>query len=789
MNNYYQIYIEQTLQLASTIVIKSTDSADSINNYVTAINGANAVDAVRPETWKYYLNLAGQYHFTDSLMKVISLDTLEEIVFSKENLVFHKATARGYAYGTRQYRQLVSQYPEQEMLILGILYPVDINIAIAAKDGAILGHPPNLVEDNEYSLISNLQTWINGYKARWFDPTNGNPNFSLSDDLYVAASLGIMYLNLVPAILNLRLEACRTNQAHSFHIRQYLASHGFLDVYLDTLTKRQALFFYRNIAYIERNVGKQATFEWLVEHIMTERFLPIAEYTMRHDVSNQPVDLYPTPLFKKTQLNFGVQSDTLRPIDLDTLLLKEDRVAKGNEDVRSANKEVIQSLIENSLANVLDTKVLESSVIDRSNSSPYKLADILLNHWIFLGQRGNYTAVVNVENPKTGEHILVTVKDAFVLAWYVLCKSIGTDLEIIPSVIARRVQRFQNNGMTPVTVDDLLSVVDSKIVPRSVAVEALSVQPQIGNIISTEAFYEKCQELYHAAQVQRGLIALQEDMRASGMVHEMMDRIYSDNVIYLAPSGTTFASWFAERNITVDQLNSIELTSLYKDLVAQSTGANLHVGQTLQELQTSMIKMLTQLSSYSVQFVAEVNGANLTETDWPGVRLGDLKYSTDSHVYIPDSGDDFGSIAYLGFHRVEYDLHGDWAEPHVHIPYTQSVQLDTSIDLEFNPIGEIVTYRHLLTRVELSAKQPFEANWRHIPPFFGIDSYLQLPIDQQQMFKDLYSNGYMGIDNIALISLADIIINPVLNDFGPIDYSVSLTREITDRLLGTAYHP
>lgn len=201
-NNHYTLYIEQVLQLAETIVIKSTDSAEALNRYVADYYGSFMVDTTNPKSWKYYMNISGQYHETDTEMTVVSMDTLEPIVFSKETLALHRATARAYAYGTRQYRELVSQYPNQEMLILGILYPVDIDTAIAADNGQILGYPPGLVEENEYSFIVKLQAWINGYIGRWV-----NTQYGLSDELYPATWLGIMYLQLVPTILNIRLEA------------------------------------------------------------------------------------------------------------------------------------------------------------------------------------------------------------------------------------------------------------------------------------------------------------------------------------------------------------------------------------------------------------------------------------------------------------------------------------------------------------------------------------------------------------------------------------------------------
>lgn len=171
-SNYYQLYINQTLQLAETIVIKSATTAETLNQQIYGDSGGLALISTDPTTWKYYLNLAGQYHPVDQVMTVISMDTQGEIIFNRENLLIHLATARAYAYGTRAYIDLVGRYPNQEQLILGILYPTDMATAIAADDGAILSYPADYVESNEHSLIPKLQQWINIYKehGKWKVP-------------------------------------------------------------------------------------------------------------------------------------------------------------------------------------------------------------------------------------------------------------------------------------------------------------------------------------------------------------------------------------------------------------------------------------------------------------------------------------------------------------------------------------------------------------------------------------------------------------------------------------------
>lgn len=725
------------MQLAETIVIKSSDSVLSINKFVTDYHGISSVDTLYPKTWKYYLNISGEYHFTDIEMKVVSLDTLETIVFSKENFKVHRATARNYVYGTRPYLELIAQYPQQEMLILGILYPTDIDIAIEAKDGAILAYPPNLVEENEYSLISNLQKWINGYKIRWV-----NQQFGISDPLYPATSLAIMYLNLVPAILSYRLEACKTNEIHSFHIFQYLSSHGLLDSYVDSMTRKQSLFFYRNIAYIERNAGKRDIFEWLVEHIMTERGLPLAEYVMRHDLSNQPTDVYPTLSFHKNAINSSYSIETIATDTLLQILSKEDKSARSNTLYKEEHLATMQTAMENSLSNVVLTKIVESSIIDHSNSSPYSMEEILINHWLFLSTNGLYKAFIGITNPRTGERIPLTVKDAYIFVWYVFCKSINIDLVFIPKLFAKRVQRIDGAMSVPTSdgaIDDIMSAVDSKLVNRATAVKAVSLQPTIEPIISTEAFYNLCAKIYTSAQLQRSIVAYQEHAVGRAMVHGMISRVYSDNICSIADGNVRYVDWFDDRNIIVSNLNNADMGAMYLDLVRESTGLALTTTNSLKDLQTAMIKMLTQLSSYSIQVIGEINNTDIKQTDWTVVRVGDIDAKNKMHTYHPMATVEPSDIQCKSKCMLSYDIDANKIDSNISIRQSTISRFDITVKPKMHQAMDSwkVRVRTVPTYAKLQNDVP--KNNEGIIPVSGLDIFLPLTNLERSTIKDIYT--------------------------------------------------
>ena len=153
-------YVNDTIILTRSLTIKSEITADRINKAVIRAYGSDSVDLSSPRTWKYYLNICGKYHFTDTMMRVLSLDTLQEIDFTAANMKIHTATAQAYQYGSRYYFSLVRKYPEQEMLILAITNPADMDQAVNRPDGSVLAYYSKYVEEQESTLIYELEQYI-----------------------------------------------------------------------------------------------------------------------------------------------------------------------------------------------------------------------------------------------------------------------------------------------------------------------------------------------------------------------------------------------------------------------------------------------------------------------------------------------------------------------------------------------------------------------------------------------------------------------------------------------------
>lgn len=625
--NYYNLYISSVLDLAQTIVIKSEESATAINSYLKMIYGDSIVDQYEPQTWKYYQNICGQYHVTDKIITVTSLDTLEKITFSTENLKVHRATSKAYQFGTRLYIELLALHPSQEQLILGILYPAEMDHALSSVDGTILSYPKYLIESNELTFIEKLNKAIEVYKIRWH-----NPQFGLTDSLYSAAHLGLLYLYLVPLILNIRLAACKTNEAHSYHVRQYLASHGMLDIFLDNLTLKQTLFLYRNIAYIERNSGKQEIFELLVRNLMTERNLPLAEFVMKHNDLNMTDNYYPTVSFTKNNINSTYSETADVTYNLSQILDKEDFLNPGNKEYREEHESSILMKFNNSLSNTLGTKLLDSSIVDYTDATPYTLQNILLNQWLDLSSKGIYKVYATFKNPRTGSNLTLIAEDAYIYFMYAFARSLGSDILRVPEFIALRAQRIP----AP-TVDELMSIVDSSYISRDIAQDIINSQPEVPPdkpIISVEAFYDLSKKIFDAGQAQVVLMGKQEHFFRRGLVYNMICRMYSDSKIHFNAEGQLYSDWLIQKELPSTDFTQSEYQALYSSIFESATGGNSNITDSLKNLQRSMLKIFKQLSSYSIQFVSYINDSGIKVLNWGMIRLGDRKTKQLAKTYF-----------------------------------------------------------------------------------------------------------------------------------------------------------
>jgi hypothetical protein len=607
MSTLYQIYHESVVKLAATLVVKDEATCEVINSWLSQLGYEVLAD--RPETWKYYLNLSGRYHPTDTRMKVTSMDTHEEIDFTRENMDIHRATWREYRYGSRYYKELVARYPEQDMLIHGILNPVDMAKAIDAPDHSILYYDASLVESRETNLIPELQHWITAQFVRW-----ANDDYRINNSLFIAARLALVFMSLPGAIKSIRLANCRTNRAHSYHIRRYLASFGPLDQYYNEMNEAQRLYFYRNIRYLMRNNGKAEIFHELVKKVLTDRNFPLAEYTMQHNDADLALNSDPQIQYLRESIN-GIAAalgedikDTREVLDLQRTL------ARSNPEENIDAEVYIPQLMTRSLASEVETKVLESNVLDLKESEPYTLSEVLLNHWIYLADSGRYRTVLSLQLPNGGDTLKLTMKEAFIVYQYLFMLRLGVEMIKIPRVQAKRVRRLP----LP-TFEELRSITTTAVTSDAFIHEALKHNVSITDYVSVDAFLKACQQIQERMLSHRDLYVYREDMLQYAEIKQMTDRFYADIPVDM-DHGQLYPEWLRDRGLTFEGYPPAILDEIMLSILNQATGLELRTSQSLKDIQRAMLDIMSQLSSYSVHYIQQINEDAVVMFDWPHLR-------------------------------------------------------------------------------------------------------------------------------------------------------------------------
>lgn len=719
-DNSFQVYLNSVLTLAQTLIIKSDYVAQRVNDRLLQFQEYET-DADKPETWKYYMNLAGEYHPTDTMMQVVSSDNLDVIDFTSANLAIHKNTARDYQFGTRQYGELLAKYPSQEDVILGVLYPVDKATAIAAPDHTILGYPVNAIESNEYTLINSLQDWTTIYFKRYY-----NEQYNISDSLYYGVIMSIYYMMLVPLILTERLKRHKTIEAHSFYVSNYLASNSNLGQYYQFMNLEQAMHFYRNILYYQRHPGANDTLDKLVDALMTKRNIPLADYTMRHDTTNVTENVYADVTFKRTDTTVIPSSGAPEYIDVPTFLAKEDNLAPDNLDEITYGQDTITQFLKDSPSNVVQTKLLESAMVDYSGAQTYKLEDIQMAHWLYYASNGLYSAIVNVQNPKTSERIVLTVKDAYILATYCMYKQYGFDQPIIPLLGAQRVQRY------PIPSDaDLKRGVDMTYVDSFAWSTAKTYVEEATPMISIDAFYAFTDNIFKSANFQRNLVAYQEGMNDRCEVFKYVEHFYGDAYVRLQPEGTTYSSWLLGLNLNFDTLSQDEFGLLYTSLVSAALGKALVTAPSLRNIQKAMANTLIDLSSYTIQVVTQMADDETIMTDLPSVRVGDQKIDGEGHEYMRVGAVDVLSqnVDVVNQESFSLDIFSTILS---HKVYGRST---IYVDLRNGPHepdrGQIHQHKFNLSRLEFGLVNPPDVSGTPLQPILGMDQYMALTDDQK----------------------------------------------------------
>lgn len=647
-DNLYKLYTNSIFDLAQSIRIKFDQIAENLNLQVLLDTGVQ-VSSSDKSTWKYYQNMSGMYHYTDTLMQVYSIDTEQTIDFTVSNLQNNPLTAEAYKFNSPLYSELLAKYPEQEALILGVLYPVDIQTAINSPDGTILAYPGHLIEDTETELIPKIQSWIYSYLSRWV-----NNQYSITHSLYPAVVLAQLVLHLVPLITNLRLQACKTNQAHSFHIRQYLRSHGFLDDYINEFNRKQMLDMYRNICYYERNAGFESTFNKLIDVLFTDAGFPVYEHklfhnveALRHEYDNDTERLYANALFRRNPINSLGHVSRLPDLDLTQEFEVLATMAPMNEEYHAIHGDEIKQSISLSKSAEMHTKVVECSLNPTYKTDLILPDQILENHWIALAGDNVLHVPVEYTPIYSTDPIRLTHQQAVAVWIYALHKVADPDVPQNSFVPLTRVPKLSVQRVTKYTIPSkstLSTMVDYHVSSDDLDT-ILSTAVQVPNVVPTlKNFTNLCSQIYIAQMKQYRYYSFKEHPAARAQLQAVSNALYIDRTITLDslvdPQDNTqsllYSDLFTSLALNLSTYSKEDYLKMANDIYASATGSGQNSLLDPNNVRSAMVKVFQYLSSYSIEMIETFGQAELHFfAPRPDVRVYDVNSQSKSSKNVP----------------------------------------------------------------------------------------------------------------------------------------------------------
>jgi hypothetical protein len=430
----FSVYINEIVNFLRTVTIKFTPFIDLLDRSAYRYHGIPM--PTEDKERKYYKNLTGQYHTTDTIMKVYSIDTQTDVVFDRQMFIDHPKTGSLYNIVSNEYKHLVLKYPDQADLIKNIVYPAcdgNIEDVIAAPNLSLLAYDISLLHNNEQeSLIVHLIEYLDYINHRWFF------NNYYFEDLYYPAFWGILWPNLALTLLVKRMLNIKTNNAHPFHIWEHLTSNGLGD-YRTILTDKQALYLYRNIEHILRNRGKMTNLYILTENLLKDHYISLIAKQLYQSIDAKAPACITTPEIINKQIvdyrqNISDTENYTPLLDFEYRLYNEQLEDRLDDDYLLD----LETRLGITHYNVLQTKFLELQKDPVFAMYIGFMAEFLLDTLMFKYASGKLNYIVIMKDPLSNIYLELKVGQAIALLHYALHKSCGSTPTHLPKYYVTR---------------------------------------------------------------------------------------------------------------------------------------------------------------------------------------------------------------------------------------------------------------------------------------------------------------------------------------------------------------
>lgn len=552
-------YRNEIFRFLQSLTLKSGYLAVTYND--TLEGQGEVVNDLDPETWKYYLNLTGEYHSSDTVMTVLSLDTQERVDFTKEMLSLHPRTAAVFIPGTAEYRDLCNRYPHQTDLIKNIVYPVrDMAEAIDAPEFTILQYGHGFLEPEELmTVLHDMREFLEFSRDRWY------MDYLYYEPYFYPTYWGYLWQLLVMCVHSTRIRNLHTAHVHSFHVWEYLTSHGIGD-YRDVLTRRQAMFLYRNMQYILEHRGEHDNLILLVDELLTEQNIAMMSKTLVQQTVDGAVECRWIPEFTSSpiQTRYAKSARLPPPQTTEEITYRLADIGADNqtslEDIARMERELARTT-----SSQLPTKLLEIQPVPIDRKYSDLLNNFVLDTLVGMINDGQYETANVLVDGQTGIKLNLSAKDALILYYLAVHKARGETVTNLPTLytpLAGAYKKGVDVSALPKTVTYKGDVYQVSSFVDTAAFVGNAIPPVYG-IVSSNEFSEYVGTAF--GDMVRQVNTIRQTNTESGckVLWELFTNITERKTYTLSLStSATYSSWF----LTDGAAGCSELVSSYDGL-------------------------------------------------------------------------------------------------------------------------------------------------------------------------------------------------------------------------------
>lgn len=583
------IYNNDCLNLTKSLLIKSDLLARDVEY---SLSGNTNYLGIPRTQWKYYLNASGAYHSTNTKMYVTSLDTLTTIEFTKDVLLDHPITAEKYTINTELTNDLITLYPDNLLLIMGIIYDVDINAIIDANEYTIVAYDKSLVNVQEINLLTELQA-----KLYHEYETYINKDYADIEPYYGAVMMSHIAKQALFQIKLIRLKNYKTTRACDYYVWTYINSKLYLEDLKTSLTTDDIFYLYKNIGRLVSYSGSNEVLYELVERFLTTD--TITTYRLNLATDTNEID----ELESKTSTKY-IEEALIRSVENREAIIENYIEEADNSSVSIINDylELLDTRMEVSPDNNKTRELKIFETIKNNSETRLLLTDIDLH--IDGAIDGFYSKLHTITNHLTGISNTLTTLEAIIFYTYVIRKQFDNEVEYIPKhysyIVPKKVRPTakylaDNYG---ITLEGATKILEAITPYPSYELSRMEMDEYITSVKNT----------YH--DVVR-LVRAETSRVNQAKLSTIYNELYFNGEVRLTEDNIRYEDWLLIRGMDFRDFQELDWDIIENYLLINVFNLNLSVRTS--QYARNITELLSRLNNYRVSIRVAASSDNLLD--------------------------------------------------------------------------------------------------------------------------------------------------------------------------------